>query len=80
MASISPECNNLKQKYDLCFNTWYSEKYLQGDTTQPCQDLFKEYKACVWKNIKERNIDKLILDATKEAGIPLPQGYHPEDH
>lgn len=46
-SSIGPECTELKQKYDTCFNKWYSEKFLKGDTTPECEDLFKDYKACV---------------------------------
>jgi TRIAP1/MDM35 family protein len=64
MSSLSPECDNLKKKYDLCFNNWYTEKYLKGYITEPCQELFKQYKECVWKAIREKQIDKLIHDVT----------------
>lgn len=47
MNSISDKCNILKTTYDKCFNQWYSEKFLKGDTTDDCGELFKEYKACV---------------------------------
>jgi TRIAP1/MDM35 family protein len=49
MESIGSACTPLKQKYDDCFNRWYSEHFLKGDfgTENPCQDLFEEYKACV---------------------------------
>jgi hypothetical protein len=67
MSSLSPECNELKKKYDTCFNNWYSEKYLKGYITEPCPELFKEYQTCVWKAIKDKQIDKLIQDATKES-------------
>jgi TRIAP1/MDM35 family protein len=66
MSSISPECNELKKKYDDCFHTWYSEKYLKGDITPACEELFKDYKTCVWKYIKEQKIDVLIADAKKD--------------
>ncbi|KAJ3044096.1 Mitochondrial distribution and morphology protein 35 [Rhizophlyctis rosea] len=70
MASISPECTELKRQYDECFNKWYSNKFLQGDTTQDCEEVFKLYKACVWINmqkaIKEKKVDQLINDARKE--------------
>ncbi|KAI9346726.1 mitochondrial distribution/morphology family 35/apoptosis, partial [Zopfochytrium polystomum] len=65
-ASVAPECNQLKAQYDACFNRWYGEKFLKGDTTDDCGHLFKQYKACVWKTIREKNIDKLINDARKE--------------
>jgi TRIAP1/MDM35 family protein len=63
MSSINKECNNLKQKYDACFNEWYTEKYLKGHITEPCVELFKVYKECVWKSLKEKKIDQLIQDA-----------------
>ncbi|KAJ3105272.1 Mitochondrial distribution and morphology protein 35 [Phlyctochytrium planicorne] len=64
MASISPECQHLKEKYDTCFNKWYTQKFLKGDAGEDCEDIFKLYRAC--KAIKEKNVDKLINDARKE--------------
>lgn len=46
-SSVGPNCTELKQKYDNCFNKWYSEKFLKGDTTPECEELFKDYRACV---------------------------------
>ncbi|KAL3489100.1 hypothetical protein BJX62DRAFT_239448 [Aspergillus germanicus] len=47
-ASIAPECNDIKEKYDTCFLKWYSEKYLRGNTTSnECEDLFAKYKTCL---------------------------------
>ena len=48
MNSISEECNDLKKSYDACFNSWYTEKFLQGETSsEPCRELFESYRACV---------------------------------
>jgi hypothetical protein len=51
MNSLDPECNDLKQKYDACFNLWFSEKFLRGsDKSEPpsmCQPLFVLYQKCV---------------------------------
>jgi TRIAP1/MDM35 family protein len=69
MSSISPECNKLKQEYDDCFNKWYTQQYLNGDTQDACQDIFKKYKTCVWKAIESKNIDKLINDVVKDHKI-----------
>ncbi|KAI8920223.1 mitochondrial distribution/morphology family 35/apoptosis [Powellomyces hirtus] len=66
MTSISPECNELKKQYDDCFNKWYANKFLQGDTTPACEGIFTLYRACIWKAIKEKNLDQLISDARKE--------------
>lgn len=46
-SSVGADCTDLKQRYDTCFNKWYSEKFLKGDTTPECEDLFKDYRACV---------------------------------
>jgi len=37
----------LPQKYEQCFNYWYSEKYLKGDNKPECEELYKEYQNCV---------------------------------
>lgn len=42
------DCSELKQKYDACFNSWFSEKFLKGDTNDTmCAPLLKVYKDCV---------------------------------
>ncbi|KAL1985140.1 hypothetical protein VTN96DRAFT_8269 [Rasamsonia emersonii] len=66
-ASLAPECNNLKEKYDTCFLKWYSEKYLRGNTEDECADLFKEYKKCLNKALEERGIDKMLEEARKDS-------------
>lgn len=48
MNSVGKECNNLKKEYDACFNSWYTDHFLKGDRqTDPCKELFQDYKACV---------------------------------
>jgi len=48
MASLDPECNDLKQKYDDCFNYWFARKFLNGEKDlSMCDDLMKEYSKCV---------------------------------
>lgn len=47
-ASLAPECNELKEKYDTCFLKWYSEGYLRGKSNQDeCAGLFKQYRSCL---------------------------------
>ncbi|KAI8809553.1 mitochondrial distribution/morphology family 35/apoptosis, partial [Cladochytrium replicatum] len=65
-ASLSPECSDLKREYDACFNKWYSEKFLKGDVTEGCVEIFQKYKTCVMRAIQEKQIDKLIADARKD--------------
>lgn len=41
-------CRELKQKYDACFNTWFSQRFLKGDHNDAmCEPLLKVYKDCV---------------------------------
>jgi len=58
MNSLDPQCNELKQKYDSCFNLWFTEKFLKGDTKDDmCKPLFVLYRDCVREAIKKQNID-----------------------
>ncbi|KAL2014053.1 hypothetical protein VTN00DRAFT_1578 [Thermoascus crustaceus] len=67
-ASLAPECNNIKEKYDTCFLKWYSEKYLRGNSsTDECEQLFSQYKTCLSKALKERGIDTMLEEARKSS-------------
>ncbi|XP_020912283.1 TP53-regulated inhibitor of apoptosis 1 [Exaiptasia diaphana] len=76
MNSVGKECNDLKKEYDSCFNTWYTDHFLKGDIyNDPCKDLFKSYKTCVMKAIKEKNINieelnKDVLGTEEEKQSP----------
>ncbi|ELR10278.1 hypothetical protein GMDG_04664 [Pseudogymnoascus destructans 20631-21] len=66
-ASLAPECNEVKERYDTCFLKWYSEKYLRGNgATDECAGLFKEYKTCLTGALKSRGIDKMLADARED--------------
>lgn len=50
---IMEHCSELKQKYDACFNSWFSEKFLKGNTNDSmCASLLKVYKDCVVVSLK----------------------------
>ncbi|KAJ0375847.1 hypothetical protein COL26b_006000 [Colletotrichum chrysophilum] len=68
-ASLAPECNEVKERYDTCFLKWYSEKYLRGTGTDnnECADLFKNYQKCLTVALKERGIDKLLDEAREDS-------------
>ncbi|KAI5858014.1 distribution and morphology protein 35 [Tricharina praecox] len=68
-ASLAPECSERKERYDTCFINWYSEKYLRGSTepSKECEELFKEYKTCLNKALKEKGIYNMIEDARKTS-------------
>lgn len=52
MNSIGEDCNELKKQYDACFNNWFSERFLKGDTDDSaCAPIFKVYQECVKVNL-----------------------------
>lgn len=55
MDSIAPECTGIKHDYDKCFNEWFSDRFLKGDTKLPasCEYLFKKYQECIKPKINE---------------------------
>ncbi|PTB77446.1 hypothetical protein M440DRAFT_1400360 [Trichoderma longibrachiatum ATCC 18648] len=67
-ASLAPECNEVKERYDTCFLKWYSEKYLRGaeKDNKECADLFNEYQKCLGVALKARGIDKLLDEARED--------------
>ncbi len=73
MESINPECTEAKKAYEACFNVWYAEKYLKGDTIDECGPLFRQYRACIESTLKGKRIDALldehhrIVTASSEA-------------
>ncbi|KAG5440042.1 hypothetical protein PCK2_000650 [Pneumocystis canis] len=72
-SSINPECNELKHKYDSCFNNWYANRYLQGSQSlEECDELFQEYKTCFMKVIQEKPIMGLLNHARAQA--PFEEG------
>uniref|UniRef100_A0A8D0B8B0 TP53 regulated inhibitor of apoptosis 1 n=1 Tax=Salvator merianae TaxID=96440 RepID=A0A8D0B8B0_SALMN len=58
MNSVGEACTELKREYDQCFNRWFAEKFLKGESSggDPCGQLFKRYQLCVQKAIKEKEI------------------------
>lgn len=68
MNSIGENCNQLKRDYDACFNTWFAEKFLKGETNDSvCAPLFKVYQQCVkvtfgkWKSKFEFSNIKFVF-------------------
>lgn len=55
MESIATECTQLKHDYEKCFNEWFSEQFLRGNTKEPtgCEDLFKKYRDCIKPKLGE---------------------------
>jgi len=72
IGSLSEECTPLKIKYDECFNTWFSEKFLKGDRDLTvCDELFKAYNIClkaamIRMNIDIKELNRDLLDTKTE--------------
>ncbi|OAA64666.1 mitochondrial distribution/morphology protein [Niveomyces insectorum RCEF 264] len=77
-ASLAPECNELKERYDTCFLKWYSEEFLKRSPTTneakgKCDRLFKDYQSCLrllttagQVALKQKGIDKLVEEARED--------------
>ncbi|XP_003395324.1 TP53-regulated inhibitor of apoptosis 1-like isoform X1 [Bombus affinis] len=64
-------CKELKEKYDRCFNDWFSEKFLRGiNDDSECAPLLKVYTKCVAQAMKEQNIN---LDEVNVAHLGTEQ-------
>ncbi|CAH0547887.1 unnamed protein product [Brassicogethes aeneus] len=76
MDSIGEACSDLKKQYDACFNSWFSEHFLKGNTNDSmCAPMFKVYQQCVKKAMKEHKIDfheveKDLLGTSEERQPP----------
>jgi len=76
MNSIGKECNELKAKYDECFQVWFSKKFLKGDTDDSmCKPIFGVYRECVRKAMEEnkidlKEVDKELLGTVDEKKTP----------
>lgn len=67
-TSFAPECNELKQEYDTCFNSWYSEKFLKGKSTQnECEGFWDKYQECLNVHLAKQGVKPLLDEARKEA-------------
>ncbi|XP_017049732.1 TP53-regulated inhibitor of apoptosis 1 [Drosophila ficusphila] len=58
MNSIGEDCNELKKQYDACFNSWFSEGFLKGQTDDSgCAPIFRVYQECVKRAMREQKIE-----------------------
>ncbi|KAL3185713.1 hypothetical protein MRX96_028616 [Rhipicephalus microplus] len=78
MNSVGEECNELKQKYDACFHSWFSEQFLRGRKEDHCASLLKVYQECVKNAIRSQNIElweleQDVLGTDKEKETPPPK-------
>jgi len=62
-ADAGPWGGGTAQDYEQCFNRWYTEKFLKGDVTPACEDLFLEYKTCIMVKAQRDDVGGLPLAA-----------------
>ncbi|XP_053698419.1 TP53-regulated inhibitor of apoptosis 1-like [Sabethes cyaneus] len=80
MNSIGDNCTELKKKYDSCFNQWFSERFLKGDTDDSvCAPLFKVYQQCVKdamkvQHIEFKEVESDVLGSEREQKVPPKSG------
>lgn len=74
-ASVGgPECTKLKKEYDECFNDWYTNGFLNAKSnTNECEDMFIDYKECVMKALKQKEILPLLEQARQESPFDAGQ-------
>lgn len=71
MNSVSKDCQELKSMYDSCFNQWYSEKFLNGQTDDTtCEPVYKQYQHCVKAALKKLKIDIPKIEETPLSDKP----------
>lgn len=71
--SFAPECTELKKEYDNCFNEWYMEKFLKGNSIEnECTKQWYAYTECVNAALVKQGIKPALDEARKEA--PFEQG------
>uniref|UniRef100_A0A224Y4W7 Putative tp53-regulated inhibitor of apoptosis 1 n=1 Tax=Panstrongylus lignarius TaxID=156445 RepID=A0A224Y4W7_9HEMI len=76
MNSIGKTCNDIKHQYDECFQLWFKEKFLKGNINDDvCEPLFKMYRQCVQKSMKDnhielKDVDLNYLGTDKEYKVP----------
>ncbi|KAM7089733.1 TP53-regulated inhibitor of apoptosis 1 isoform X2 [Mycteria americana] len=74
MNSVGEACTELKREYDQCFNRWFAEKFLKGESAgDPCGQLFKRYQLCVQVRPALAPARPVAADskAIKEKDIPI---------
>ena len=80
MNSLSKKCQEAKEKYDACFNTWFSERYLKGDTEDICEPVYKVYQKCVKEAIEEHKIELWNLPSEYEPSSSSGKKSSKDDH
>lgn len=58
MDSFHVPCNQVKEEYQKCFSSWFTECYMKGDyNDKRCAKKFEQYQKCLREGLKEQNVD-----------------------
>jgi len=67
---MAESCDQVKEKYDVCFNSWYTDystdKFYARKNLNKCNQFLAEYKSCVNKTLEEEFL-KLTPSQKKTA-------------
>lgn len=80
IESLSPECTNLRLKYDTCFNDWFKNVFLSNDTNAEnkndkiCEFEFVEYQKCLFKSIEDLESKTSKQQEGSNHASALPKG------
>ncbi|CAL1378643.1 unnamed protein product [Linum trigynum] len=60
LASTSP-CADLRAAYHICFNKWYSEKFVKGQWDKiECLSEWESYRDCLSKHLDDRHLRRFL--------------------
>lgn len=58
MDSFHSPCNQLKDEYHKCFNSWFAECYMKGDyNDKKCAKKFEQYQKCLREGMLQENMN-----------------------
>ena len=66
------KCRKPKRVYDQCYTKWYGNSFTVGKLEIPrdyCDDLFEEYRSCIFLNMKEDRDKRGLNDVAKDSAL-----------
>lgn len=58
MDSFHLPCNKIKDEYQKCFSSWFTECYMKGDyDDKRCAKKFDEYQKCLREGMQIHALD-----------------------
>lgn len=58
MDSYHVPCNQMKEEYQKCFSSWFTECYMKGDyDDKKCAKKFEQYQNCLRNGVQGQSLD-----------------------